>query len=70
MLSPMILEQIQHASISERLQLVELIIASLKGELSKTTMQSPKPARRFVVRTFSLGQDIQVNRDLLYAERG
>ncbi len=70
MINPTVLQQIQHASVSERLQLVEFIIASLKGELATLTTKKAKSYRRFVAQTYSLGQDIQVDRDHLYAERG
>lgn len=65
MINQTVLQQIQHASVSERLQLLELIIASLKGELSTAATKKANPNRRFVARTYSLGHDVDVNRDVL-----
>ncbi len=67
MIDPKTIEQIQRTSVEERLQIIELILGSLKRDIqTRVNTNSSKP---FVVRHFSLGQDIQVDRDELYAER-
>ncbi|NBD14661.1 MAG: hypothetical protein GVY04_00530 [Cyanobacteria bacterium] len=58
-------KQLQQASLEERIQMIELLLQSVKNDL-KSASTSPKP---FKVRSFSLGGDISVNRDELYGER-
>ncbi len=59
------LKQLQQASLEERIQMIELLLQSVKNDL-KRTPTCPKP---FKVRSFSLGGEICVNRDELYSER-
>lgn len=63
------LQQIQQASVAERLQLMEFILQSLKQDLHTDLKQENHQAKPFKVRQFSLGQDVQVDRDKIYAER-
>lgn len=69
MINQTILRQIQLASVAERLQLVEFIVESLKQELSLATKQNITSRPRFTAKTISLGRDVRVDRDELYAER-
>ena len=63
-------EQIQQASVAERIQIIELILQSLKHDM-KINLASEKPKfKPFKVHQFNLGEDVQVNRDMVYAERG
>ena len=60
------IKRIQQLPIEERLQVIELILDSLKQDVyTNENIVSHKP---FVVRQFDLGQEIQVDRDELYAE--
>lgn len=63
------LQQIQQASMTERLQLIEFILQSLKQDLQTDFVLEKPQAKPFKVRQFSLGQDVQVDRDKIYAER-
>ncbi len=58
-------KQLQQAPIEERIQMIELLLQSVKDDL-KSNSTSSKP---FKVRSFSLGDDISINRDELYNER-
>lgn len=58
-------KQLQQAPIEERIQMIELLLQSVKDEL-KSNSTSSKP---FKVHSFSLGGNISLNRDELYSER-
>ncbi len=64
-------EQIKNSPVEERIQIIELILQSLKSDL-KTKVKSTEKTKfkQFKVRKFSLGEEVHVNRDELYAERG
>lgn len=61
-------QQLQHASIADRIQAIELLLQSLKDEIVHS---DPLRAgnKLFRVRTFNLGTDIQLDRDEMYADR-
>lgn len=63
------LEQILNASVDETIQLIELVLESLKSDLKKDSENTPK-FKPFRVRQFILGQEVQVDRDLIYLVRG
>ncbi len=58
-------KQLQQAPIEERIQMIELLLQSVKDDL-KSNSTSSKP---FKVRSFSLGDEISINRDEFYSER-
>jgi hypothetical protein len=64
-------EQIKKSPVEERIHIIELILQSLKSDL-KTKVKSTEKTKfkQFKVRKFSLGEEVHVNRDELYAERG
>ena len=58
--------RIKKAPVSERLQIIEVLLKSLREEIAT----KPKPKhRRFKIRRFNLGQEVHIDRDELYAER-
>jgi len=63
MIDPRTIESIQRVSVEERLHIIELILESLKRDMRTHT------DKQFVIRQFSLGQEVQVDRYELYAER-
>jgi hypothetical protein len=63
------LEQIRHTSVEERIQLIELILQSLKQDLQISPTNEKSKVKPFKVREFSLGQEVHVDRDRIYAER-
>jgi hypothetical protein len=70
MINPDTFKQIKQASLEDRIQLIELILQSLKLDL-KQNLTTEKPTyKRFKVRKLSLGEEVQVDRDELYSERG
>ncbi|MEZ4658062.1 MAG: hypothetical protein R2911_10855 [Caldilineaceae bacterium] len=58
-------QQLQQFTLAERIQVIELLLKWLKTELyqHESPRYSPKPFRAC---TFSLGEDIHVDRDELY----
>ncbi len=61
-------QQLQYAPLADRIQVIELLLQSLKDEIanSETAQAVRKPFR---IRTFDLGTDIEIDRDDLYADR-
>lgn len=71
MINPDYLENIQKATIAERIQALELILQSLKNDIKNNAKPPSSTARKqFRVRKFDLGEDIHVNREIIYADRG
>jgi hypothetical protein len=62
------IEKLQGVSVEERIYVIEAILQSLKKDLGSNSQPKsfPKP---FKVRQFSLGEDIKIDREELYAER-
>ena len=63
------LTQIQHAPIVERIQVIEVILQSLKQDIKPTLRCEPPQKKKFKVRRFHLGQEVHCDRDEIYAER-
>jgi hypothetical protein len=66
------LTQIRQVPVAERIRIIELILQSLKQDMRPNLVRDkptivPKPFR---VRQFNLGQEVHVDRDMIYAERG
>lgn len=66
MLNLQTVQQIQQVSITERIHLIELILQSVKHDIKLKNLEKNK---KFVIRKFSLGKEVDVDRDELYAER-
>jgi len=62
--------QLKSISIGERLQLIEILFNSLKQDMKSLERKVQPKLERFTVQTFNLGQEIHVDRDIIYAERG
>ncbi|CAK8724290.1 hypothetical protein GCAAIG_14315 [Candidatus Electronema halotolerans] len=69
MIAKDMLAQIQHAPLAERIQLIELILRSLKEDI-QSSISSTSRRKSFKVRKFHLGQEVACDRDEIYAERG
>jgi hypothetical protein len=63
------LAQIQHAPVAERIQIIEVILKSLKDDI-KSSISGRHRRKTFKVRKFHLGQDVHCDREEIYAERG
>jgi len=61
-------QQLEHFPLAERIQVIELLLQSLKEEIAQTTSTQTEH-KPFRIRTFNLGTDIQVDRDEIYTER-
>ncbi len=64
------IRQLQSIPVGERLYLMEILLNSLKRDIKSNERQIPPGFLKFTVRTFSLGQEIHADRDVIYAERG
>ena len=63
-------KQIKQASVEERIQIIELILQSLKHDIKPELKIEKSQFKQFKIRKFSLGEEVHVARDKLYAERG
>jgi hypothetical protein len=63
-------DQLKQAPIEERLQIIELILQSLKKDIRPKPKIEETRVKPFKVRKFSLGQEVHVDREELYSERG
>ena len=63
------IKALQDAPVKERIQIIELLVQSLKNdiELVESAKKTQKP---FTVRTFDLGSDILPDREEMYVSRG
>ncbi len=63
------IETLQHMPVKDRIQIIEILLQSLKNDLAD--METPQePQKPFQVRTFDLGGDITLDREELYLSRG
>ncbi|MBC8231343.1 hypothetical protein H8E77_17465 [bacterium] len=62
--------QIKQASVEERIQIIELILQSLRKDMRLEPGVGKSQFKPFKIRKFSLGEEVHVNRDKLYSERG
>lgn len=70
MISTEIARQIRGTSVSEQIEIIELILDSLRTEIETKRGSTRKPFRPFLVRKFSLGEEVHSDRDEMYSERG
>ena len=62
-----IADEIKKMPVTQRIEILEVIAQSLRNEIERepAVMKSP-----FKVRKFNLGQEVHVDRDDIYSERG
>lgn len=70
MIDPKTVDQLEQAPIAERLQVIEILLQSLKKDIQRGPTNGPAKVTPFKVRKFSLGQEVHVDREELYSERG
>lgn len=72
MINPTTVQQLQRTPVAERIQLIEILLESVKQDVILPPSLTPdtKEQKRFTVRTFNLGKDISIDREDLYMERG
>jgi len=70
MISTEIARQIRGTSVSEQIEIMELILDSLRTEIATERGSTRKPFRPFRVRKFRLGEEVHSDRDEMYSERG
>ena len=68
MIAQEMLIQLQHAPLVERIQVIEVLLQSVKQEI-KPPEPPRQPNKPFIVRQFNLGSDVIVDRDAIYRER-
>ena len=61
-------QQLQHTPLTYRIQVMELLLQSLKAEIAQNT-SFQVAYRPFRVRTINLKADIDMDREEMYAER-
>jgi hypothetical protein len=64
MISPETVQQLQRTPVAERIQLIEILLQSLKQDVVPPESLKPdkEEQKRFTVRTFNLGTDISLDR--------
>ena len=62
--------QIKQSSAAERIQLMETILQSLKDDIKAIHKNGKPKLKTFKVRKFHLGEEIHIDRDELYSQRG
>lgn len=65
-----LIQAAERLPLSERLNVIEALYASIKRELAQQMAAFPPKEEPFELITFNLGQEVQVDRDEIYAERG
>ncbi len=66
-----VIQTAERLSLLERFQVIEALYASIKRELAqKVFPAAAKKDEPFELITFDLGQEVHVDRDEMYAERG
>lgn len=68
MLESEMLETIQGLSMEERIALIEAILQFLKNDIAKTG-QRRTVSKTFKVRTFGLGEEVNISREAIHAQR-
>ena len=64
-------DRIKKSPIEERIKIIELILQSLKNDIKTKAKNTGKTkVKQFKIRNFSLGEEVHVNRDEIYSERG
>jgi len=61
--------QVIQATMNERIRFIEIILQSLKNEITKEKVRRERKHKKFKVRQFGLGGEVHVDRDELYNER-
>jgi|JI10StandDraft_1071094.scaffolds.fasta_scaffold335642_2 hypothetical protein len=62
-------QELKYAPLADRLQAIELLLQSMRGEIAHKDRIIDAIRKPFRVRTFNLGTDIQIDRDEIYADR-
>ena len=70
MLSTEIAIQIRETSMSEQIEIIEMILHSLRARIETERGSTRKPFGTFRVRKFSLGEEVHADRDEMCSERG
>jgi hypothetical protein len=63
------INQIQSATIVDRIKVIELLLESLKKDIGRSPIDKKHPVKHFNVRSFHLGKNVPFDRDLIYSER-
>ncbi len=69
MISQETVQQLQHAPVADRIQLIEILLQSLKHDIVHPGRQE-RSRTPFRVRTFNLGTNNSLDREEMYAEKG
>ncbi len=70
MIDQKLVREIEEIPVAERIRLMEILLTSLKRDITEKEVRQTPYRKKFTVRTFHLGDEIHVDRDSLYSERG
>lgn len=62
--------QIRGTSMSEQIEIIEMLLHSLKTKIDTESKSTRKAFKTFHVRKFRLGKEVHADRDKMYSERG
>ena len=69
MIAQQTLTRIQHVPIVERLQVIEVILQSLKQDIQPILKCEHPQKKMFKIHRFHLGQEVHCDRNEIYTER-
>ena len=64
------IELIKKSSLAERLEVIEILLQSIRTEIQVEKREEKAPHKKFKIREFDLGAESTFDRDELYGERG
>ncbi len=62
--------KIKQSPLEERIQIIELILQTLKSDIKQKTKDRESNSKHFKVHKFKLGKEVHVDREELYSDRG
>lgn len=62
--------KIKQSPLEERIQIIELILQTLKNDIKQKTKDRESNSKPFKVHKFKLGNEVHVDREELYSDRG
>lgn len=70
MINQSTVKQIKKAPVEERIKIIKVILESLGNDIKPQSNNSKSKFKHFKIRKYSLGNEVHVDRDELYFERG
>ncbi len=70
MIDTQTIDDIQKASVTERIHLMEVLLHSLKKDMDRVRNYQLERRKPFTVRVLNLGNEVLMDRNSMYSERG